>query len=130
MCGWLVVTNGVYVVDSFRWRLRFRFCFWDFRVSIECKFQILFVSSEEHDSTITLVVVPQDQDRITFKVRKNGPLKKVFDAYAKHAGIQSHQIRYMYDGKNVGYEDTPKLLEMVDGDEMQVFVQQTGGRLY
>lgn len=43
-------------------------------------------------------------------------------------GAQSGTLKFMYDGQRIAENLTPKLMEMEDGDTIDVFAEQVGGR--
>merc|ERR1712244_136700 len=76
---------------------------------------------------INLKVTGQDGSVVHFKIKKNTPLRKLMGAYCNRAGIQTGVVRFRFDGNPINDEDTPSMLEMEDGDSIDVFQQQTGG---
>jgi len=78
---------------------------------------------------INLKVTGQDGSVVHFKIKKNTPLRKLMGAYCNRAGIQTGVVRFRFDGNPINDEDTPAMLEMEDGDSIDVFQQQTGGYL-
>jgi len=77
---------------------------------------------------INLKVTGQDGSVVHFKIKKNTPLKKLMNAYCDRAGLKMASVRFRFDGSPVDTEDTPSKLDMEDGDSIDVFQQQTGGR--
>jgi hypothetical protein len=45
-------------------------------------------------------------------------MSKIIEAYTKRFGIDAAVVRFMFDGKKISPTDTPKMLEMEDGDLM------------
>jgi len=84
---------------------------------------------EDHKESehINLKVTGQDGSVVHFKIKKNTPLRKLMGAYCNRAGIQTGVVRFRFDGNPINDEDTPAMLEMEDGDSIDVFQQQTGG---
>lgn len=80
--------------------------------------------SSEH---INLKVNGQDQSVVHFKIKKNTPLRKLMSAYCDRTGLKLGAMRFRFDGQAISEADTPLLLEMEDGDTIDVFQQQTGG---
>ena len=76
---------------------------------------------------INLKVTGQDGRVVHFKIKKNTPLRKLMGAYCNRDGIQIGVVRFRFDGNPINDEDTPSMLEMEDGDSIDVFQQQTGG---
>jgi hypothetical protein len=50
----------------------------------------------------------------------------VKDYYANRIGVDSLAIRFLFDGDVVKAHHTPKGLELEDGDEVDVIVEQCG----
>ncbi len=51
------------------------------------------------------------------------------DAYCSRQGLSNTQCRFIFDGERVKDDDTPENLEMENGDEIDVMVEQTGGSI-
>merc|ERR1719323_2620312 len=49
--------------------------------------------------------------------------------YCERAGLALQTIRFSFDGTRINESDTPKGLDMEDGDTIEVFQQQSGGSL-
>ena len=81
-----------------------------------------------HSETITIKVKDQGGDEMFFKVKKTTKMSKIFDAYSQRRGIASTSIRFVYDGQRVQPETTPKMLEMDDNDQIDVFLEAVGGQ--
>merc|ERR1719471_2210369 len=47
--------------------------------------------------------------------------------YCERAGLALQTIRFSFDGTRINEGDTPKSLDMEDGDTIEVFQQQSGG---
>lgn len=84
------------------------------------------VKSEE--AAITIKVTEASGDEIAFKVKKSTKMAKIMEAFAQRKGVASNMLRFMVDGKRVNAEDTPKTLELEDGDQVDVVLQQEGGK--
>ena len=54
-------------------------------------------------------------------------LGKIFDAYAARKGLEPNALRFTFDGQRVDRNSTPKMMEMEDNDQIDVFLQQVGG---
>jgi small ubiquitin-related modifier len=84
------------------------------------------------DSEVAITIKVRDTgtgEEIAFKVKKLTKMSKIMEAYTKRKGIASSSVRFLVDDKRVGADDTPKLLELEDGDEVQVVSEQQGGAL-
>jgi len=81
-------------------------------------------TSTEH---INIKVKSQDGSEIFFKIKKSTNLKKLMDAYCQRQGLQANSCRFIFDGERIKETDSPQTLEMENGDEIDVMVEQTGG---
>ncbi|CAD6236995.1 GSCOCG00002094001-RA-CDS [Cotesia congregata] len=82
-------------------------------------------SESEH---INLKVLGQDSAVVQFKIKKHTPLRKLMNAYCERAGLAIALVRFRFDGAPINETDTPYSLEMEEGDTIEVYQQQTGGR--
>ncbi|KAJ1634706.1 ubiquitin-related protein [Pavlovales sp. CCMP2436] len=78
-------------------------------------------------ATINLKVATQDGNEIFFKCKLTTPLSKLMNAFCQRQGVTMQSVRFLFDGDRITAEQTPKDLDMVDGDSIDVMVQQTGG---
>ena len=53
-----------------------------------------------------------------------GKLKKF---YSKQVGVPVTSLRFLFDGKRINGEETPKSLGMKQDDKIEVYHEQTGG---
>ena len=86
--------------------------------------------SEEADNesaTITLRVKDQQNDEMFFKVKKDTKMQKIMDAYAARKGVQTMALRFALDGDRIKPDDTPKMLELEENDQIDVMLEQVGG---
>lgn len=82
-------------------------------------------SESEH---INLKVLGQDNAIVQFKIKKHTPLRKLMNAYCDRVGIAMATMRFRFDGQPINETDTPLSLEMEEGDTIEVYQQQTGGK--
>ena len=75
-----------------------------------------------------LQVMGQDGNIVQFKIKKHTALKKLMATYCERAGLAQQTIRFSFDGTRINESDSPKSLDMEDGDTIEVFQQQSGGR--
>jgi small ubiquitin-related modifier len=59
-----------------------------------------------------------------FKIKKTTKMSKVFETYAKRKGLQPTSLRFLLDGGKVKDDDTPKLLELEDQDQIDCVMEQ------
>uniref|UniRef100_A0A8C7YMC4 Small ubiquitin-related modifier n=1 Tax=Oryzias sinensis TaxID=183150 RepID=A0A8C7YMC4_9TELE len=83
----------------------------------------------ENNEHINLKVAGQDGSVVQFKIKRHTPLIKLMKAYCERQGLSMRQIRFRFDGQPINETDTPAQLEMEDEDTIDVFQQQTGGRI-
>ena len=53
--------------------------------------------------------------------------EKFFGAYCAQKGVETNSCTFIFDGVRIKKEDTPKMLEMEDGDMVEVKVAMVGG---
>ena len=51
------------------------------------------------------------------------------DAYCQRQGLSANNVRFLFDGERLHETQTPKELNMENGDEIDVLVEQVGGYL-
>ena len=79
------------------------------------------------DEYIKLKVVGQDNAEVNFKVKYTTNLGKLKKSYSDRQGVSVSALRFLFDGRRINDEDTPKSLEMEDGDAIEVYQEQVGG---
>lgn len=77
---------------------------------------------------INIKVTGQDGNTVHFKIKRKTPLRKLMNAYCDRAGLTSSMVRFRFDGNPINETDTPTELDMEDGDSIDVFQSQTGGK--
>jgi small ubiquitin-related modifier len=83
--------------------------------------------TEGDAGTITVKVRNQSGDEMVFKVKKTTKMSKIIDAYGSRTGLQAGTFRFMFDGQRVKDDDTPKMLEMEENDQIDVLIEALGG---
>eukprot|EP00235_Prasinoderma_singulare_P005696 CAMPEP_0119164128 /NCGR_PEP_ID=MMETSP1315-20130426/4057_1 /TAXON_ID=676789 /ORGANISM="Prasinoderma singularis, Strain RCC927" /LENGTH=93 /DNA_ID=CAMNT_0007157245 /DNA_START=73 /DNA_END=354 /DNA_ORIENTATION=+ len=76
---------------------------------------------------ISLKVKGQDGQEVFFKIKKTAKLVKMMRAYAERQAIAPEAIRFVFDGHRLNENQTPEELDMEDNDEIDAFLEQTGG---
>ncbi|KAK2384222.1 small ubiquitin-related modifier [Trifolium repens] len=70
----------------------------------------------------------QDGNELFFKVNQDRPLKQAFQRYCRQLNLQLETINFMFEGKHIrGDRITPRMLKMIDGDQIDAAKHQTGG---
>lgn len=77
---------------------------------------------------ITLKVVGQDSSEVHFKVKMTTSMRKLKKHYSERQGIPVNSLRFLFDGKRINDDDTPKQLDMENDDVIEVYQEQTGGQ--
>jgi len=76
---------------------------------------------------ISIRVRDQQGDEVTFKVKKSTKMAKIFNAYAMQKGVEVKTLRFRLDGEMIGPDNTPKMLELEDNDQIDCMTMQVGG---
>ncbi|KAJ3071227.1 Small ubiquitin- modifier 1 [Podochytrium sp. JEL0797] len=86
------------------------------------------VKAEAKVEHITIKVKALAGEEVEFKIKKTTSMGKVLEAYAQKLGINKTTIRFKFDGEEVNAAETPGSLGMDDGDSLDAFIMQLGGR--
>jgi small ubiquitin-related modifier len=54
-------------------------------------------------------------------------MEKVFNAYAQRKGVNPGALRFLLDGQRINGDQTPKLLDLEDQDQIDCLLEQQGG---
>ena len=76
---------------------------------------------------IKLKVVGQDSNEIHFRVKMTTAMGKLKKSYSERVGAPIASLRFLFDGKRINDDETPKSLEMEQDDVIEVYQEQTGG---
>jgi len=76
---------------------------------------------------ITIRVKDQTGEETMFKIKKSTKMSKVFSAYAQRKGVEPASLRFLLDGERIGPDETPKMLELEDEDQIDCVLAQVGG---
>jgi small ubiquitin-related modifier len=82
---------------------------------------------ETNDEPITIRVKDQTGDETMFKIKQSTKMSKVFTAYAQRISVDMKSLRFFFDGERIKDTDTPDLLELEDGGQIDCVFQQVGG---
>jgi len=69
----------------------------------------------------------QDGEEVFFKIKNTTQLKKLMDAYCQRQSLKANNVRFLFDGERLHENQTPKDLNMENGDEIDVVIEQVGG---
>merc|ERR1712109_154282 len=81
----------------------------------------------EDTEYIKLKVVGQDSNEIHFRVKQTTQMGKLKKSYAERVGVPITSLRFLFDGRRINDDETPKALEMEQDDVIEVYQEQTGG---
>ena len=81
---------------------------------------------EAETEYIKLKVVDQDSNEIQFKVKMTTQMGKLKKSYSERVGAPITSLRFLFDGKRINDEETPRSLEMVSLDVIEVCFEQKG----
>ena len=86
-------------------------------------------SAEKEGETeyIKLKVVGQDSNEIHFRVKMSTQMGKLKKSYSERVGAPITSLRFLFDGKRINDEETPKSLEMEQDNGIEVYQELTGG---
>ena len=87
------------------------------------------VYSEYETEDIKLKVVGQDSKEIHFSVKMSTPMGKLKKSYAERVGVPISSLRFLFDGRRINDDESPKALEMEQDDVIEVYQEQTGGEV-
>lgn len=54
-------------------------------------------------------------------------MQKIFGAYAQRKGVDPSSLRFLLDGDRIQGDQTPKMLELEDEDQIDCVLAQMGG---
>lgn len=66
----------------------------------------------------------QTGEETFFKIKKTTRMEKVFAAYAGRRGVAVGSLRFLLDGEKIGIDQTPKMLELEDQDQIDCMLEQ------
>ena len=84
-------------------------------------------ADEAETEYIKLKVVGQDSNEIHFRVKMTTQMGKLKKSYSERVGAPIASLRFLFDGKRINDDETPKSLEMEQDDVIEVYQEQTGG---
>merc|ERR1739844_592090 len=100
--------------------------------AIDCREPTTFKMGENADANteteyIKLKVVGQDSNEIHFRVKMTTQMGKLQKSYSERVGVPVSSLRFLFDGRRINDDETPKQLEMEQDDVIEVYQEQTGG---
>ncbi|BFZ57602.1 SUMO protein smt3 [Savitreella phatthalungensis] len=77
---------------------------------------------------VNLKVVGSDGAEVFFKIKRTTQLKKLMETYCERQGKSFSAVRFLVDGERIQPHQTPDELQLDDGDQIEVMIEQLGGR--
>merc|ERR1712203_931776 len=90
---------------------------------------IMSENKDDGAEYIKLKVVGQDSNEIHFRVKMSTNMGKLKKSYAERVGVPVSSLRFLFDGRRINDDETPKALEMEQDEVIEVYQEQTGGDL-
>lgn len=87
------------------------------------------VSMQDQVEHVNLKVVDSAGNATQFKIKTHTALKKLMATYCERAGLDMQAVRFTFDGRRVNGGDTAKDIGLEEGDSLEVFQEQTGGKI-
>merc|ERR1711860_366213 len=85
------------------------------------------MADKDETEYIKLKVVGQDSNEIHFRVKMSTQMGKLKKSYSERVGVPVSSLRFLFDGRRINDDETPKTLEMEQDDVIEVYQEQTGG---
>ncbi|KAH0468992.1 hypothetical protein IEQ34_002224 [Dendrobium chrysotoxum] len=79
-------------------------------------------------SSITLKIRSQNGNEILYNVKPSIKFRKIMNHYCNRQSLQINTVVFLFDGRRLRDEQTPKDLGMEDGDEIDAMLHQIGGK--
>lgn len=65
-------------------------------------------------------MILQDSNEVHFRVKYGTNMGKLKRTYADRVGVEVSTLRFLFDGRRINDDDTPKALEMDEDDLIEV----------
>ncbi|KAK5136100.1 hypothetical protein LTR08_004150 [Meristemomyces frigidus] len=65
--------------------------------------------------------------QLGFRLRPTTKMGKAMNAFASRTNREVRQLRFLFEGHRLNVDDTVETLEMEDGDNIDVHLEQIGG---
>ena len=61
------------------------------------------------------------------QVKKETKMSKIIDAFCQRRGTDATAFKFFFNGQRINRDHTPKMLEMEDGNQIDVMLEAVGG---
>ncbi|KAL7523090.1 hypothetical protein ACHAXR_000022 [Thalassiosira sp. AJA248-18] len=86
--------------------------------------QILHVRYVSPNAPVITISLNQSGEETMFKIKRTTKMSKVFCHFAARKGVETSSLRFLLDGEHIDPDATPKMLELEDNDQIDVFRPQ------
>jgi len=83
--------------------------------------------AEDQNKQMQIKLRDAQNDDVIFKVKPDTKFEKIMEAYCNQKGVEKNTLSFLFDNVRIKVTDTPKMLEMEDGDMVDVRMLQVGG---
>ncbi len=74
-----------------------------------------------------LIIDERSGEEMIFRMDRSTTFMKLMDAFRQRSGLDVKvHCKFVFDGRRVDLDDTPKLLELEDGDTFRAYFEQAG----
>ncbi|OWM88989.1 small ubiquitin-related modifier 1-like [Punica granatum] len=84
-------------------------------------------SQDTQQDKVEIAVLSQDQRVVTFTIRRDKKLDKLFKSYCRERELDIQTIQFLYKGNRIKGYQTPNQLKMKNHCEINAMVHQMGG---
>ena len=81
--------------------------------------KLLFILSSS--LVIDFIITGQDSNEIHFRVKQTTQMGKLKKSYSERVGVPVTSLRFLFDGRRINDDETPKALEMEQDDVIEVY---------
>ena len=78
------------------------------------------------DESITIRFKDNEGMEMYFKVKRTTRMEVLFNRYARKRGVDVSSLRFLLDFERIYTNETPNSLELDDGEEIEVMLEQSG----
>lgn len=76
---------------------------------------------------VYLSIKNQHGEEMKFAVNRTKTFHKLLNVYCENMSLEPTSVRFVFEGRRIGNNETPNDLEMNDGDQIDVMQEQLGG---
>ncbi|KAK0468500.1 hypothetical protein IW261DRAFT_1573721 [Armillaria novae-zelandiae] len=76
---------------------------------------------------LMIIIATSSGEQKTYKLRDDTPLKKMLTSFAVSYGKEMSSFMFVYEGRRINPEQTPRMYDMEDDDVIDAMIEQIGG---